>query len=61
MTADIRTLSEHKQRIAAVYNLAADGYDKPAVRFYRLVADRLVALTHIRRNGALVLDDGAGD
>jgi hypothetical protein len=35
-------LNEHKQKVATVYNLAADGYDKPALRFFPLVAERLV-------------------
>ena len=59
MTADIRTLSEHKRRIAAMYNLAADGYDKPSMRCFRLIAERLVERTPINA-GALVLDAATG-
>jgi len=52
-------LSEHKQRVAKVYNLAAEGYDKPALNFFPLVAGRLTELAHIR-GGHNVLDVGTG-
>ncbi len=41
-------LSDHKRRIAYVYNLAAQGYDKPAVRFFMLGASRLVEFLNIQ-------------
>jgi len=52
-------LSEHKQKVANVYNLASHGYDKPALRFFPLVAERLVELAQIRE-GQSVLDAGTG-
>jgi ubiquinone/menaquinone biosynthesis C-methylase UbiE len=52
-------LNEHKQKVANVYNLAAPGYDKPALRFFPLVAERLVELAQIRE-GQSVLDAGTG-
>ena len=52
-------LSEHKQKIARVYNLASTGYDKPALRFFPLIAERLVELAHLRE-GYNVLDAGTG-
>jgi len=52
-------LSEHKQKVARVYNLASSGYDRPALQFFPLVADRLVEVTHLRR-GENVLDAGTG-
>jgi len=52
-------LSEHKQKVANVYNLASQGYDKPALRFFPLVAERLVELAQIRE-GQSVLDAGTG-
>ena len=52
-------LSEHKQKVANVYNLASDGYDKPALRFFPLVAERLVELAQARE-GQSVLDAGTG-
>ena len=52
-------LSEHKQKVARVYNLAAAGYDRPALRFFPIVAERLVELACIR-DGENVLDAGTG-
>lgn len=52
-------LTEHKQKVAKVYNLASGGYDKPALRFFPLVAEKLVELAHIRE-GPNVLDAGTG-
>jgi arsenite methyltransferase len=52
-------LTEHKQKVANVYNLASAGYDKPALRFFPLVAERLVELARIRE-GDNVLDAGTG-
>src|SRR5512138_3743986 len=52
-------LNEHKHKVAAVYNLASDGYDKPALRFFPLVAERLVELARVRE-GNNVLDAGTG-
>ncbi len=52
-------LSEHKRRVAAVYNLAAPGYDKPAVRFFRLCAERLVGLAGVL-HAQRVLDIATG-
>lgn len=52
-------LSEHKQKVARVYDLAAAGYDKPALRFFRLAAERLVELARLR-DGEKVLDAGTG-
>jgi len=52
-------LSEHKQKIAGVYNLASAGYDKPALRFFPLVAERLAELAHLHE-GYNVLDAGTG-
>ncbi len=52
-------LSEHKQRVASVYNLASSGYDKPAVRFFPQIASRLVELADIR-SGSVVLDAATG-
>jgi ubiquinone/menaquinone biosynthesis C-methylase UbiE len=52
-------LSEHKQKVARVYNLAAAGYDRPALRFFPIVAERLVDLARIRA-GENVLDAGTG-
>jgi arsenite methyltransferase len=50
---------EHKRRVAAVYNLASAGYGKPALRFFRLCADRLIDLAGIR-SGQSVLDVATG-
>lgn len=52
-------LSEHKQKVAKVYNLAAAGYDKPALQFFPRTAGRLVELARIRE-GDNVLDAGTG-
>lgn len=52
-------LSEHKQKVARVYNLAAAGYDKPALRFFPLTARRLVDLARLRE-GEHILDAGTG-
>src|SRR5690349_1215816 len=52
-------LSEHKQNVARVYDLAAAGYDKPALRFFPVVAERLVDLARICE-GENVLDVGTG-
>jgi len=52
-------LSEHKQKVAKVYNLASQGYDKPALRFFPLVAERLVELARLSE-GNNVLDVGSG-
>ena len=52
-------LSEHKQRVAATYNLASEGYDKHAVRFFPLCANRLVELIKLQP-GQHVLDVATG-
>ena len=52
-------LSEHKQKVARVYNLAAAGYDRPALRFFPMVAERLVELARVRP-GENILDAGTG-
>jgi arsenite methyltransferase len=52
-------LSEHKQKVAGVYNLAAAGYDKPALRFFPTAAERLVELARLRE-GESILDAGTG-
>jgi arsenite methyltransferase len=52
-------LSEHKQRVAATYNLASAGYDKNAVRFFPLCANRLVELIDLKP-GQRVLDVATG-
>lgn len=59
MTNKTLDLTDHKQRVAAVYDLASPGYDKPAVRFFPLVAGRLVELARLQP-GAVVLDAGTG-
>jgi ubiquinone/menaquinone biosynthesis C-methylase UbiE len=59
MSADNVTLSETKRRIAATYNLAAEGYDKPALRYFRLIAHLLVERAHLKA-GAVVLDAATG-
>ncbi len=59
MTNKTLNLTDHKQRVAAVYDLASSGYDKPAVRFFPLVAERLVELARFQP-GAVVLDAGTG-
>lgn len=55
----VQNLSEHKQRVATVYNLASAGYDQPAVRFFSRCATRLVELAHIQP-GSSILDVGTG-
>jgi ubiquinone/menaquinone biosynthesis C-methylase UbiE len=52
-------LSEHKQKVAQVYNLASTGYDKPALQFFPLTAARLVELARLQA-GDTVLDAGTG-
>lgn len=52
-------LNEHKQKVARVYNLASSGYDQPALRFFHLVAERLVELA-LLHEGDNVLDAGTG-
>ncbi len=52
-------LSDHKRRVASVYNLAAPGYDKPAVRFFRLCAQLLVDTAELQR-GQRILDIATG-
>jgi len=52
-------LNAHKQKVATVYNLASDGYDKPALRFFPIVAKRLVELANVREENN-VLDAGTG-
>ena len=59
MLAEQLELSDHKQKVAKVYNLAAAGYDQPALRFFPRVAGRLVKLARIRE-GDNVLDAGTG-
>src|SRR5690349_11481273 len=51
--------SEHEQNVARVYNLAAAGYDKPALRCFPIAAERLVDLARICE-GENVLDVGTG-
>lgn len=58
VTANI-LLTQHKQKLAKIYNLASEGYDKPALRFFPSVAGRLVEAAHIRE-GDNVLDAGTG-
>jgi ubiquinone/menaquinone biosynthesis C-methylase UbiE len=57
--ADGLSLNEHKRRVAAPYNLAAAGYDKPNVRFFHLVAQQLVDLVGLQP-GQRVLDVATG-
>ena len=52
-------LSEHKSRVAATYNLASAGYDKEALRFFPLCANRLVELIGLQP-GQWVLDVATG-
>jgi arsenite methyltransferase len=59
MTADTYPLSEHKRCIASVYNMAAGGYDRPALRFFKLTAGCLVERAHVKPE-ALVLDAATG-
>lgn len=50
---------EHKQRVTAVFNRVASGYDKEALRFFPFCADRLIARLQPAR-GAKVLDVATG-
>lgn len=59
MINKVQELTEHKQKVATVYNLAAPGYDKPALQFFSRVAQRLVDLARIQP-GSIVLDAGTG-
>lgn len=52
-------LSQHKLSVARVYNLASAGYDQPAVRFFSLVAKRLVEICGLKP-GEHVLDAATG-
>ncbi len=52
-------LTEHKRRVAGVYNLASSGYDRSPLRFFRLVASRLVELADVQR-GHQILDVATG-
>ena len=52
-------LSEHKRRVADLYNLAAAGYDRPALRFFPLCAHRLVELAGLQ-SGQRILDVATG-
>jgi hypothetical protein len=52
-------LSDHKRRVAGVYNLASSGYDRSALRFFRLVASRVVELADVQRDQR-VLDVATG-
>jgi len=48
-------MSTHKQEVTAVFDLIAQGYDRPASRFFPFCADRL--LSHIAlQSGQKVLD-----
>ncbi len=49
MTQDT-TAKEHKQKVAAGFNLASEGYDREAVRFLALTARRLVEVAGIESN-----------
>jgi len=50
---------EYKRRVAMVYNLAAAGYDQPAVRFFPRIAQRLVELAQ-PQCGDTILDAATG-
>ena len=52
-------LSEHKQRVATVYNLASSGYDHPAARCVAIGANRLVEFIGLR-GGEHILDVATG-
>ena len=56
---DKKELSEHKRSVAVVYNLAATGYDKPAVRFFPGAATHLVQFMEIQ-SGQTILDVATG-
>jgi len=49
----------HKQQVARTYNMAAPGYDKPALRFFPSCARRLVEAVGLRA-GQKVLDVATG-
>jgi arsenite methyltransferase len=49
----------HKQQVARTYNLAAPGYDKPALRFFPSCARRLVEVAGLKP-GQKVLDVATG-
>lgn len=53
------TAKEHKQKVAAGFNLASVGYDRQAVRFLALTAKRLVEVAGIERN-EIILDVATG-
>ncbi len=53
------TSSEHKQKIAAGFNLASEGYDRQAVRFLALTARRLVEVAGIESKET-ILDVATG-
>jgi len=53
------TSSEHKQKVAAGFNLASVGYDRQAVRFLALTARRLVEIAAVG-NQETVLDVATG-
>jgi arsenite methyltransferase len=52
-------LNDHKRRLSNIYNLASAGYDKPAVRFFPIAAERLVEYARITQ-GEKVLDVATG-
>lgn len=53
------TAKEHKQKVAAGFNLASVGYDRQAVRFLALTARKLVEIAAIQ-NQETVLDVATG-
>lgn len=53
------TSKEHKQKVAAGFNLASVGYDRQAVRFLALTARRLVEVANIESN-EIILDVATG-
>jgi arsenite methyltransferase len=53
------TSQEHKQKVAAGFNLASVGYDRQAVRFLALTARRLVEVAGIKSNET-ILDVATG-
>lgn len=53
------TSREQKQKVAAGFNLASAGYDRPAVRFLAMTARRLVEIAAIR-SSETVLDVATG-
>jgi len=52
-------MTEHKRRVAGVFNLAALGYDRPAVRFFQNAGEHLVAFAGVTC-GQRVLDLATG-